>query len=1222
MRGRKELIMTNNLKAEKIAKKQTSYQERKHVQRYNRFLHHPNTHKINWTGNIDIPGKSGGGISILRVHPNMTPYPLSDPYTRIFDYTFDSGYDSKGSKTKNMHRRGFHDSSRILNRKKNRKITYNKAMVKHHFLIKSYLNKHYRFDNNSKLAHKLSLLNSSNQKGFYYLATKGLDHKLSHMEIYAIGYYAMNHRGVKKMTNNQNGKMLQAIAKTRKHFAESGYRTIFEMMDKDPMYKSRKRNHACYGGYLSMVTRQMVADGVKQVLDNQKQYYKNMTSKLILKIIALIINQRSFDVGPGCNSPYAGTLADKRGLDTVRPRVNGKDNYVLPKSTATFELVRAWGILNNLTYSKNEMKYHLTPKQKKDLINLRFKKQTVTFKNVSKELNFTPDSYRYQKKPSQTTLLNFKVTKKLSSCLPQSLKRNDDLIDKIGTILTLKKLPSLRVKALKKLNLSAKTIDNIRKVATKTKFSGESRFSKSTMEMFLPYLEAGKNQTVAEYESGLRSKFVKKSVFSVADYHLLKRQYTNPSLWRMFSIIFRILSYFIHKLGRPLAIHIERGTEPSHNLIIRKHITDRNDQRRDRNLRIAKWLHHNHHEINSENIKKYILYHRQGGYDTIRYKKINPKLLYDGNDYYEIDHIQPRSITGDNRFSNLELISTADNRDKGARTVLQYLNGHPKDIKHFIHTVNKIYPAYAVVRDENGHPKTHKVTKKDKNGKKITVREKIYKPTNVAVRAHLLRKIPFDAHKMFMARDLVTVQDCSSFFYKFLQKHMYYSGDPKKQHTFMNNGFATHVLGRIWKLPQYRNDIGKHSVSDKNHAIDALMIGYLSPSYVQKISEAYKHDQHGLYIPYPYPNFKHDLNKISQRIYSRRFYKANNHVGIAKDTRYGATDMKNHVRMIRVPVTKLHLKKHNVIRSSKGIYDTKDQADKGFVKALIHYIKLPKERKSKNNKMKHKPDHFMYNGYPVYHVKVYSKFHENSMVLSKDHTSLFQNTKALKLRIYKSPDNKYCGTIEYAKNVELNQPSTLIADGLYKNHINKYYKRLFDLHPWTPVLCVLKPKNIKHGSKKTKSKEIDCGSNERLAVKIKITNKSKDKNKSKKSKKDKKKILVPLIKTIHGRTNKYIINGKTFGGVPYCQYVPSRILVKPKTLRNGKKKTSAWIGRRIMSNVFIGYVRKFAANGSIYLQPFDCTASADAVQQVKISRVKVLKKLKPESFIFNRFSCN
>ena len=87
--------------------------------------------------------------------------------------------------------------------------------------------------------------------------------------------------------------------------AQGGWRTVGEMLYRHEAFALHKRNKA--DDYLSTVGRDMVAEEASILFERQRAMGCSWAApELQAEYLSILLRQRSFDEGPGGNSPYGG----------------------------------------------------------------------------------------------------------------------------------------------------------------------------------------------------------------------------------------------------------------------------------------------------------------------------------------------------------------------------------------------------------------------------------------------------------------------------------------------------------------------------------------------------------------------------------------------------------------------------------------------------------------------------------------------------------------------------------------------------------------------------------------------------------------------------------------------------------------------------------------------------------------------------------------------------
>ena len=229
------------------------------------------------------------------------------------------------------------------------------------------------------------------------------------------------------------------------------------------------------------------------------------------------------------------------------------------------------------------------------------------------------------------------------------------------------------------------------------------------------------------------------------------------------------------------------------------------------------------------------LFEEQGGVCAYSLRQMSLAHLFDA-DYAEVDHIIPYSVSFDDSYRNKVLVLTKENRDKGDRVPLQYLNGKRRE--DFIVWVN------ACVRD----PKK---------------RQKLLK-----------ERITPEDEAAFKERNLQDTKTASRFLMNYIGDHLEFADfrSGRKKHVTAVNGSITAYLRKRWGITKIRAN------GDLHHAVDALVIACTTDGLIQEVTRyararelRYLRPVSGRFLvdpdtgemikefPYPWPGFRREL---------------------------------------------------------------------------------------------------------------------------------------------------------------------------------------------------------------------------------------------------------------------------------------------------------------------------------------------------------------------------
>ena len=213
-----------------------------------------------------------------------------------------------------------------------------------------------------------------------------------------------------------------------------------------------------------------------------------------------------------------------------------------------------------------------------------------------------------------------------------------------------------------------------------------------------------------------------------------------------------------------------------------------------------------------KDIVKLKLYEEQNETCAYSQKHIDAAKLFHDSNYAEVDHIIPYSRSFDDTYNNKVLVLTAENRQKGNRTPMEYLSGDEARKKQFV----------------------------------AWVKSDIKKPRK---RENLLReKFTADAENDWKIRHLQDTQYISRFMLNYLQNN--YELTPgntdRRRRIIPVNGAVTAYVRKRLGISKIREN------GDLHHAVDAAVIAAVTQGVVNSVSRyskrhelQYHVDEHG-----------------------------------------------------------------------------------------------------------------------------------------------------------------------------------------------------------------------------------------------------------------------------------------------------------------------------------------------------------------------------------------
>ncbi len=698
---------------------------------------------------------------------------------------------------------------------------------------------------------QLEALFAGQLEDIYALRVRALDAPVSSEELVRILLHIAKRRGFRSNRRNaadkEEGKLLAAIGENRRRMEENGYRTVGEMFYKDPLFSEHKRNRG--GNYLATVTRDMVEDEVHKLFAAQRAFgCSSASEELEAAYLSILLSQRSFDEGPGGNSPYGGNQIEKMvGRCTFEP---GKPRAA--KAAYSFEYFRLLEQINHIRLIHRGESLPLSSAQRETIIALAHKSDSLDYAKLRKALaldeGYTFNTVRYdhsksveecEKKEKFKHMRAYhemrraldKVSKGRIAML--SLKERNEL----ATVLTLYKTEANIRAQLEQRGFDPHDIDAALNIGS---FSGFGHISVEACDKLIPYLEQGMNYNEACEAAGydFKAHVSGEKTFKLKPEPEDFEDITSPVVRRAVSQTIKVINAIIDERGTsPVFINIELAREMSKDFSERIKLDKSNQENRAKNERIIERLRTEFGvtDPGGQDIVKFKLFEEQGGVCAYSLRQMSLEHLFEPN-YAEIDHIAPYSISFDDSYTNKVLVLTEENRNKGNRLPLEYLTGERRD-KFIVWTNNNV-----------------------RNYKK----------------RQLLLKEGFtdEDRKAFKERNLQDTKYISRFLLNYINDHLAFAPSVRgrKKRVTAVNGSVTSYMRKRWGITKLRED------GDLHHAVDALVIACTTDGMIQQISRyaqlrecRYQQcggesiaidDKTGEVLrrcPYPWPDFRREL---------------------------------------------------------------------------------------------------------------------------------------------------------------------------------------------------------------------------------------------------------------------------------------------------------------------------------------------------------------------------
>lgn len=655
----------------------------------------------------------------------------------------------------------------------------------------------------------------------YQLRTEGLDRLLNAQEFARVLIHLAQRRGYQSNSTaeearneKENGIIKTAILENRQRMERGGYRTIGEMMYRDAAFWETingiryhcTRNKA--GDYRFTVDRASILSEVSILFEAQRRLGSPWASvEMEDAYTAILASQRSFDEGPGNDSPFRKGISDRVGYCTLEPT-----EQRAAKAGATFEYFKLLQDLNHMRLVDNSGSHPLTQQQRAILEEMAFRSANLTYGQLRKKLGLS-DEVRFaglyygedtiekaekRKWPQMQSYHKIRTAlDKVSKDAIQTLTQ--DQLDAIGKILTAYKADAARIEHLQTTGIPKE----YHKALLTLSFSKYGKLSCCAMRKLIPFLQQGMryDEACREVYQDHRTKEAseKKQRLSLNDID----EITNPVVRRAVSQTIKVVNAVVRTYRKPDAVRIELAREMSHSFDERNKMKKRQEDGWRKNEQVKAQILETKpgNRVTGLDIVKFKLYQEQDGICPYSGKPLLIERLYEPG-YADVDHIIPYSRCFDDSYSNKVLVLASENRQKGNRTPYEYFGTDEQRWHEFSVRVG------ASVRDFKKRQKLLNTSFGEEQGKE------------------------------FIQRNLNDTQHITRVVYNYLRNNLSFADSAyAKAPVQAVNGAVTAMLRGRWGIEKMRGD------GDLHHCKDAAVIAANSRSMVQRLTDYYKEEE-------------------------------------------------------------------------------------------------------------------------------------------------------------------------------------------------------------------------------------------------------------------------------------------------------------------------------------------------------------------------------------------
>lgn len=432
-----------------------------------------------------------------------------------------------------------------------------------------------------------------------------------------------------------------------------------------------------------------------------------------------------------------------------------------------------------------------------------------------------------EKKEKITALPCYHKMRKALNTLRKDHIRNisREQLDAAGAALTNPENEDKLREALKQAEFEPLEIEAL---LTLPSFAGYGHISVKACRKLIPYLEQGMNYNdacqAAGYDfqgrqNGEKAQFLPASTEEMEDI-------TSPVVRRAVAQTIKVVNAIIREQGEsPVSIHLELAREMNKNFQQRSELDKAMRDNSAENERLMKELNELFpgRTVTGQDLVKYRLWKEQNEICAYSLEKLDLTRVITEPGYAEVDHIVPYSISFDDRRTNKVLVLASENRQKGNRLPLQYLQGKRRD--DFI-----VYTKANV-----------------KNFRK---------------RQNLLKeRLSEEDGKGYIQRNLQDTQYIAAFMLNYIRNHLAFAdcSGASKRRVVAVNGAVTAFLRKRWGLSKVRAD------GDLHHAVDAAVIACTTQGMIKRVSDFCKRAEttavRNEHFPEPWPRFRDELTQ-------------------------------------------------------------------------------------------------------------------------------------------------------------------------------------------------------------------------------------------------------------------------------------------------------------------------------------------------------------------------
>lgn len=672
----------------------------------------------------------------------------------------------------------------------------------------------------------------------WVLRAEALERRLSGPELaVALGHIA-KHRGFKSNSKRERGAnapkdssaMLKAIQATRDRLA--GFRTVGEMFARDPEYASRKRNRD--GDYTRSILRNDQEREVCLLFDRQRGMGNGLASEEL---------ERQFIDAAFSQRPLADSK-DKVGDCPFEP---GEKRAA--RRSYSFELFRFLSRLAALRVKSGRIERPLTAEEIATASTDFGGQKGMTFKRLRKLLGLAEDD-RFDGVPAEeegkrdifgrssgngcmqgTAALRDVLYDVLGDLGWSSMLATPEKLDRIAFVLSFREDIDSTRKGLDEIGLAQSVLDALMNSIEKgalPQFAGAGGLSAKACRNIIPHLKRGLNYFDACEKAGYdptkshvdrlldtKGHYGTEALRKILRDNAPKKLIGSPVARKAVTEALKQVVAVVETHGLPGRIHVELardvGKSKEERDQIKAGLDDRGKQKNKNREEFASVV--GSPLATDEDLLRYELWKEQKGFCLYTDQAIDPRWIVSSDRTLEVDHILPRSKSGDDSFRNKTLCFASANQEKRGRTPYLWFGRDDARWSRFTACVDRCVGL-------------HKQKRRNLlTTKSLSEIEEKFKPRNLN-------------DTQFATRVLLN-----------LLARMYPKGEqgfevPRPDRTereirrmFARPGRLTDSLRRAWGMHDLKKGADGNRVDDdRHHALDALIVAATSEGALNRLT--------------------------------------------------------------------------------------------------------------------------------------------------------------------------------------------------------------------------------------------------------------------------------------------------------------------------------------------------------------------------------------------------